>query len=47
MELVAQRIRESILLKQKILDSESLLEEIERCANIVGDAYERGNKVLL
>lgn len=47
MELIAQRIRESILLKQKILDSESLLEEIERCANIVGDAYERGNKVLL
>lgn len=46
-ELIAQRIRESILLKQKILASESLLEEIERCANIVGDAYERGNKVLL
>lgn len=47
MKLIEQRIKESILLKQKILDSESLLGEIENCAKAISDAYEKGNKVLL
>lgn len=47
MQIIENRIAESIAVKQKILNDKRLLEDIQKAADLVIDAYKRGGKVLL
>lgn len=44
---IHSEIEESIATKQRLLADEQLIESIERAANVITEAYKRGNKTLL
>ncbi|PLW95073.1 MAG: phosphoheptose isomerase [Marinilabiliales bacterium] len=46
-KLIKNRIEESIATKNRILDDEGLISRIDEAANIIVDAYKRGNRFLL
>lgn len=46
-ELIKKRISESIATKQRILNDAGLMQRIEEAAQIIIDAYKRGNRFLL